>query len=115
MNRITIFNNDVSIQAIDITEPQKNELVDLDLVFFDGKKWKFNDCEAMKDYLVANKIKVRIAESAERYPEFNDLVKEIANDVCAKINILAPQIKSDMPYKNQFTLEEVIKVLQERV
>ena len=51
----------------------------------------------------------------ERYPEFKKLVMEIANETCKKINAEAPKIKSDMPYKCQFTLEEVIRVLESRV
>lgn len=53
--------------------------------------------------------------SMQKYPEFQSLVDEIANDVCKTINVKAKKIKSQMPYKAQFTLEEVIKVLQSRV
>jgi hypothetical protein len=51
----------------------------------------------------------------ERYPEFKPLVQEIVHMVVQKINAEARKIQSEMPYKAQFTLEEVIKELQDRV
>jgi hypothetical protein len=51
----------------------------------------------------------------ERYPEFRELVLTISNEVAVKINELAPNIKSEMPYKQQFVLEEVIRNLEERI
>lgn len=50
-----------------------------------------------------------------KYPEFKALVDQVVYDASSKINDLAPQIKSDMPYKTQFVLEEVIRELQTRV
>ena len=54
-------------------------------------------------------------KSLDKYPEFEKLVMEIVEEVCEKINNKAINIKSKMPYKTQFTLEEVIKKLEERV
>jgi hypothetical protein len=51
----------------------------------------------------------------QRYPEFKPLVEEIVHAVVTKINAEARKIQSEMPYKAQFTLEEVIKELQDRV
>jgi len=51
----------------------------------------------------------------KRYPEFKPLVDKIVRQVAIAINSEANKIKSDMPYKAQFTLEEVIRELQERV
>lgn len=51
----------------------------------------------------------------KEYPEFRELIKEIADKVCDEINLKTPKIKSKMPYKAQYTLEEVIKVLESRV
>jgi len=33
-----------------ITEEQKDQLVDLDLVWFDGGKWSFSHCKAFEDF-----------------------------------------------------------------
>ena len=39
-------------KKIIITESQSNDLVDLELIFFDGtSKWQFSDCEAIREYL----------------------------------------------------------------
>ena len=51
----------------------------------------------------------------KRYPEFKPLVDKLVRQVATAINAEAPQIESKMPYKAQFTLEEVIRELQERV
>lgn len=51
----------------------------------------------------------------EKYPEFKKAVNKIANDACKAINKEAKNITSEMPYKAQFILEEVIKILEERV
>ena len=54
-------------------------------------------------------------QGLERYPEFKELVNKIADEVSEKINKQAPKIKSEMQYKCQFTLEELIRVLESRV
>lgn len=51
----------------------------------------------------------------QRYPEFKPLVDKIVHEVLTQINAEARKIQSEMPYKAQFTLEEVIRELQERV
>jgi hypothetical protein len=51
----------------------------------------------------------------KRYPEFKPLVDKLVHAVCRQINAEANAIKSEMPYKAQFTLEEVIRELKERV
>jgi uncharacterized protein (DUF608 family) len=55
------------------------------------------------------------APGLTRYPEFNPLVTEIVHMVIQKINAEAGKIESKMPYKAQFTLEEIIRELQDRV
>jgi uncharacterized protein (DUF608 family) len=55
------------------------------------------------------------APGLTRYPEFKALVQEITHMVITKINAEARKIESQMPYKAQFTLEEVIRELQDRV
>ena len=51
----------------------------------------------------------------ERYPEFKPLVDKIVVSVIRQIQAEADQITSEMPYKQQFTLEEVINQLKDRV
>jgi uncharacterized protein (DUF608 family) len=55
------------------------------------------------------------APGLTRYPEFHPLVQEITHMVIEKINAEANKIESKMPYKAQFTLEEVIRELSDRV
>ena len=51
----------------------------------------------------------------KQYPELMKAAKEISYETIRKINKVAPTIKSEMPYKAQFILEEVIKNLEENV
>lgn len=50
-----------------------------------------------------------------RYPELEELAMTIAKDVCKRINKDAPKIESKMPYRQQYVLEELLKILQEAV
>lgn len=45
----------------------------------------------------------------------NALAAKLADDVCTKINEQAPGVEAATPYKTQYTLEEVIRILQSRV
>jgi hypothetical protein len=49
------------------------------------------------------------------YPELNAVAKEIAKDVAKQINAKVQRVKSETPYKAQYVLEELIKILQEAV
>ena len=51
----------------------------------------------------------------QRYPEFKPLVDKVVRAAIQLINAEARKVESQMPYKAQFTLEEVIRELQERV
>lgn len=59
--------------------------------------------------------KNEILYGLDRYPEFRSLVEKLKLETIAKINIKVQDIKSDMPYKAQFVLEELIRELQDRV
>lgn len=48
----------------------------------------------------------------DRYPEFKPLVDRVVALAIDRINREARKIESEMPYKAQFTLEEVIKKLE---
>lgn len=56
-----------------------------------------------------------IKTGLERYPEFTEVVNRVVDTVFEMINIQKDQIESEMPYKTQFILEEVIKALKEKV
>ena len=51
----------------------------------------------------------------KKYPELDSIAENVANNACILINRLTRDAQSDTPYKAQYTLEEVIEVLQSRV
>jgi hypothetical protein len=51
----------------------------------------------------------------EQYPELDELAESIAGMVGREINKRVRSINSEMPYKAQYVLEEVIQHLQEQV
>jgi hypothetical protein len=50
-----------------------------------------------------------------KYPELDEIAEELASEFSAIINNRTRNISSEMPYRAQYVLEEVIKKLQERV
>lgn len=71
---------------------------------------------------MAKKIMEKNAEEDEilesqskQYPELMQIVEILADEVSIKINQAALEVQTEMPYKEQWILEELIKVLQERV
>jgi len=66
-------------------------------------------------YHVAKHKQAEMLMGLQRYPEFKPLVDKIVHTVIREINAEARNIESQMPYKAQFTLEEVIRELEERV
>lgn len=57
----------------------------------------------------------KILTAREKYPELHKLAQNIARDVYIKINERAPSLKTEAPYKEQYTLELVISELEKRV
>jgi hypothetical protein len=51
----------------------------------------------------------------KNYPELNNLAIHLTNEIFYAINDDVKDINSAMPYKTQYVLEEIIKLLQERV
>jgi len=51
----------------------------------------------------------------KKYPELDELVPAIVCSVAIQCNEKTKNIKSEMPYKAQYVLEEVIKKLEELV
>lgn len=49
------------------------------------------------------------------YPELNSVAQGLAGVIMSAINSIVPHVTSEMPYKAQYVLEEVIAELQKRV
>lgn len=49
------------------------------------------------------------------YPELDKIAKEMAKSVAIDINKKTSGVVSDMPYKAQYVLEKLIRLLQEKV
>lgn len=52
---------------------------------------------------------------SQKYPELRTIVDRLSREFVTKINAEAGKVKSEMPYKAQWILEELIKDLQQRV
>lgn len=50
-----------------------------------------------------------------KYPELEKVAMKIANETAKMINKETEHVKSEMPYKAQYVLEEVVKILQDRI
>ena len=50
-----------------------------------------------------------------KYPELYEISKDLACEVPTEINKRTAAVTSKMPYKAQYVLEELIKLLQEKV
>jgi len=61
-----------------------------------------------KQIVIASK---RTATSGE-YPELDSIAKKIADDTARNINKATREVESEMPYKTQYVLEEIIKILE---
>jgi hypothetical protein len=61
-----------------------------------------------------NKIQ-KIYEKIKKYPELDKIAKKIGKDVGNSINSEVKNVESEMPYKAQYVLEELIKILQKAV
>lgn len=48
---IKLFDMDDSKKTFEVSERQKDDLVDLDLIVFDGSKWLLHNCEEFKEFL----------------------------------------------------------------
>lgn len=60
--------------------------------------------------------RTRTTEQQADHIKFERLATVLADEVCGKINELAPKLDTPtMPYKAQYTLETLIQILQKRV
>jgi septal ring factor EnvC (AmiA/AmiB activator) len=60
-------------------------------------------------------IRQILAEEAKSKNDLKKIAASIADDTARAINKLTPASVSDMPYARQYTLEEVIRILESRV
>jgi len=70
--------------------------------------------EALQHLANLTKKQIKIAAS-DKYPELNKLAKEMADDIFHDINTAAKNVESEMPYKAQYVLEEIIINLEKMV
>ena len=56
-----------------------------------------------------------VREQEAKYPELKRIARGIAMETCKDINAQTKNVVSEMPYKAQFVLEEVIKILEAAV
>lgn len=61
------------------------------------------------------KQNANVSQAIKKYPELSKLARELAHDLVKEINQKAPKIKSEMPYREQFVLEEIIELLKKWV
>ena len=71
-------------------------------------------------YLIGDSLKAEQSKYAkgggvESYPELIKIAKEIADETVEEINEEVQDVKSKMPYKAQFVLEEVVRDLESRI
>lgn len=52
---------------------------------------------------------------SKKYPELIKIAQDMWYDITKEINKRVKNVKSDMPYKAQYVLEELIKRLQKSV
>src|ERR1035441_8364460 len=57
----------------------------------------------------------KLTMDAPTYPELDHIAKGLAYEVSTEINKRASAVTSKMPYKAQYVLEELIKLLQQKV
>ena len=50
-----------------------------------------------------------------KYPELRKIAWQIARDTATRINKESQTVESEMPYKAQWILEEVVDVLKEAI
>lgn len=68
------------------------------------------------EHFVKKTTKTMMNENAEKFPKLHAEAEKLADEVSNKINILGRKLKSaEMPYASQYILEELIKILEERV
>jgi transcriptional regulator with XRE-family HTH domain len=69
-----------------------------------------------KDFFYELELNTDEFESKRKqFPELDCVANKLANETAYKINFRIINIESKMPYKAQYVLEEVIKILKDKV
>ena len=58
MIKLFLVDSSEKQRTVEVTENLKNELVDLDLSWFDGKDWCVMDCKELQDVLKSNGVEL---------------------------------------------------------
>jgi hypothetical protein len=66
-----------------------------------------------KDF--ASTVRQILTEEAKSKNDLKKIAADIADNTCRSINKLTPAAVDDMPYARQYTLEQVIHILKDRV
>lgn len=66
-------------------------------------------------YMKRNYFKKNLITELSKYPELDKIAKTVAIKTCKEINKCVRDVKSEMPYKAQYVLEETIKILEKLV
>lgn len=61
------------------------------------------------------KFNAKDINDTKKYPELNEIVTKLSDMLLLEINQKTKRVKSEMPYKAQYVLEEIIKKLQAAV
>jgi hypothetical protein len=56
-----------------------------------------------------------MARTPIKYPELEMIARRLADDCSAAINRNTAGVVSEMPYRAQYTLERIIRILESRV
>lgn len=98
--------------AIDKGKPVPPEVLKdyPDLVKKEERRYDMNKSKKVLDIIEKEKDSV-----IKKYPELDKIADKIAYETLTTINSSVERVKSEMPYKAQYVLEEVIKMLKERV
>lgn len=81
----------------------------------DNKKVAEELLKMAKDLAGDDRSKEEGVKAKSKYPELDKLAKKIGKDVATQINKETSRVKSEMPYKAQYVLEELIEILQKLV
>lgn len=85
-----------------------------------GRSWhldraRHNQNEEWEKPMNERKSSYAHGGAMETYPELDNLASKIADDTADAINKSVKGVKSSMPYKAQYVLEEVVKDLKSRI
>lgn len=92
-----------------------------EIAYWDSLEWEDEPVEVMGAIMgaaqngVGKEDKKRSSKKVGNNDKLDDLAKSLAAGLARKINAKAPLLDADVPYKCQYVLEEIIKLLQQAV